>query len=379
MVRIEDFEAGRSAKTLGYRAFVPQPINTTYSWNDSELTRLAEQAALRIGQLDAYADLVPNVDHFIRMHIAKEATLSSRIEGTQTIIEEALLKERNIDPGRKDDWKEVNNYVRAMNKSITELQRLPLSTRILKQAHKTLLTHARGAHKLPGEFRTSQNWIGGSNPGNAVFVPPPWQEVDALMSDLEKFIHNDETGLTHLLKIALAHYQFETIHPFLDGNGRIGRMMITLYLVENQILRKPALYLSDFFEKQRSAYYEYLTRVRTHNDLMRWMKFFLSGVMQTSEDAIRALKDILALKSDCEEKRIYKLGRKVSSAKRLLDYLYRQPILDADEVAKVMGLSMVSSYKLIGDFIKLGILVELTGSRRNRIFAFKEYFEIFKK
>lgn len=379
MIKIEAFKAGSFIKALDYKAFSPTKINGTWSWDDRELTRLAELATLRIGQLDAYAELVPNIDHFIRMYVAKEATVSSRIEGTQTNMEEVLLKERDIDPERKNDWKEVNNYVKAMKHSMDSLNKLPLSTRLLKQAHQILLTRARGEHKMPGEYRRSQNWIGGSNPGNAVFVPPSAEDVNELMSDLEIFLHNDDTGLPHLMKIALAHYQFETIHPFLDGNGRIGRLMITLYLVEKNILRKPVLYLSDYFEKNKSFYYDNLTRVRTHNDLLRWMKFFITGIIQTGENAIAALKEILALKKECEEKRIYKLGKKVSSAKLLLDHLYHQPILDVEEVATVLKLSLVSSYKLIDDFTRLGILKEITGFKRNRVFIFGEYFEIFKK
>lgn len=379
MVKIEAFKAGSFIKALDYKAFNPTKINNAWSWDDRELTRLAELAALRIGQLDAYSDLVPNIDHFIRMYVAKEATVSSRIEGTQTNMEEALLKEKDIEPERKNDWKEVNNYVKAMNHSMDSLDKLPLSTRLLKQAHQILLTSASGEHKMPGEYRRSQNWIGGSNPGNAVFVPPPSDDVSDLMNDIETFLHNEDTGLPHLMKIALAHYQFETIHPFLDGNGRIGRLMITLYLVEKKILRKPVLYLSDYFEKNKPFYYDNLTRVRTHNDLLRWMKFFITGMIQTGENAIAALKEILALKKDCEEQRIYKLGKKVSSAKLLLDHLYHQPILDADEIATALKLSLVSSYKLIDDFTRLGILKEITGFKRNRIFVFGEYFEIFKK
>lgn len=228
---------------------MPVPVNTVYGWDDRELTRLAEQSALALGQLDAYASLVPNIDHFIRMYVLKEATVSSRIEGTQTNMEEALLAEKDISPEQRNDWREVNNYVTAMNNALDNLATLPLSSRLLRQAHADLMQSVRGEHKLPGEFRRSQNWIGGSSLGNAAFIPPVWEEVGPLMGDLEKFMHNPDTGLTHVMKIALAHYQFETIHPFLDGNGRVGRLMITLYLVDQKILQKPVLYLSDFFEK----------------------------------------------------------------------------------------------------------------------------------
>jgi Fic family protein len=266
-----------------------------------------------------------------------------------------------------------------MNGAIRNLEDLPISSRLFRQAHSKLLSGTRGSNKFPGEYRRSQNWIGGSSLQNAVFIPPVWQDVDPLMGDLEKFLHNTDTGLTDLIKIAIAHYQFETVHPFLDGNGRIGRLMITLYMVEKNILKKPVLYLSDFFEKNKTLYYDKLTRARTDHDLLGWVKFFLTGIIQTSENSIRSLKDILALKKECEEKRIYTLGKKVGSAKILLDHLFHAPMLGAEEVAKATDLSLVSSYKLIQDFIKLGILVEATGYKRNQIFGFAEYFSIFKK
>jgi len=379
MIRVETFSAGNFTKQLEYRAFLPVSVNTVYGWDDRELTRLAEQSALVLGQLNAYASLVPNIDHFIRMYVLKEATVSSRIEGTQTNMEEALLAEKDISPEQRNDWREVNNYVTAMNNALDNLTTLPLSSRLLRQTHFDLMQSVRGEHKLPGEFRRSQNWIGGSNLSNAAFIPPGWEEVNTLMGDLEKFMHNHDTGLTHVMKIALAHYQFETIHPFLDGNGRVGRLMITLYLVDQKILQKPVLYLSDFFEKNRAYYYDNLTRVRTNNDLKGWMKFFMQGVIETAHNGIGALKDILALKADCEEKRIYNMGKKVASAKLLLDHLFQQPVVDAEAVAAATHLSLVSAYKLIDDFVRVGILREMTGYKRNRLFLFDEYFTIFKQ
>ncbi|QOI96821.1 MAG: Fic family protein [Flammeovirgaceae bacterium] len=376
---IDHYKSGFFREVIDYKSFIPELINTTWSWTDHELTRLAEKSAIAIGQLDAYSHQIPNIDHFIRMYVAKEATVSSRIEGTQTNMEEAMLNETDIHPERRDDWKEVNNYIHALNDAIASLPALPISSRLLKQAHATLLSGVRGRHKLPGEFRRSQNWIGGSSIRTAVFIPPPHEEVEALMGDLENFLHNEENGLTSLMQIAVAHYQFETIHPFLDGNGRIGRLMITLFMVDKGILQKPVLYLSDFFEKNKTFYYDYLTRVRTHNDLLGWVKFFLKGVLETSSSASQALKDLLALKKDCEEKRIYQLGKKINSAKVLLDYLYQRPIVDAEEVSRVTRLSLVSAYKLLDDFMRLRILNEMTGAKRNRLFAFEEYFTIFKR
>lgn len=378
MIKVEQYIAGNSIKVIDYKAFKPEFINSFWSWEDRELTRLIEKSAISIGQLDAYSHQIPNIDHFIRMYVAKEATVSSRIEGTQTNMEEAMLKEIDIDPERKNDWNEVNNYTKALNSSIANLSELPLSSRMLRQAHYELISGARGGHKLPGEFRRSQNWIGGSSINNAVFIPPIWEDINSLMGDLETFMHNEDTGLTNLMKIAIAHYQFETIHPFLDGNGRIGRLMVTLYLVEKNILKKPVLYLSEYFEKHKSLYYDNLTRVRTQNDMLNWIKFFLTGIIETCENSSRALKSILELKKECEEKRIYTLGKKVAKAKILLDYLFQQPILEADDVASVTKLSLVSAYKLIEDFVRHGILKEITGLKRNRVYIFEEYFSIFR-
>jgi Fic family protein len=379
MIKMEEYTSGNFTKVIDSKAFTPNIINATWAWSDRELTRLVEKSAIAIGQLDAYSHQIPSIDHFIRMYVTKEATVSSRIEGTQTNIEEALLKETDVHPERRNDWIEVNNYIDALNGSIHRLKELPLSSRLLKEAHQTLLKGVRGEHKLPGEFRRSQNWIGGSSLMSALFIPPPHDKVNPLMGDLENFLHNDDNGLTNLLKIAIAHYQFETIHPFLDGNGRIGRLMITLYLVEKGILQKPVLYLSDFFEKNRVAYYDNLTRVRTHNDILHWVKFFLIGIIETCQNSSQSLKDILELKKECEEKRIYTLGKKINSAKNFLDYLFQQPIVDAEMVARQTGLSLVSSYKLLEDFMRLHILKEITGAKRNRLFVFEEYLSLFKK
>lgn len=372
-----DFKSGSYVQSNGYKPFQPVKINRAYRFDYTDLQPLIEQANLKLGELSAYSELVPDVDRFIQLHVIKEATVSSKIEGTHTNMEEALLQEDEINPERRDDWREVNNYIQAMKHSIAELTKLPLSSRLLKQAHGILLRDVRGDHKMPGDFRTSQNWIGGASLKDAAFIPPTWQEVDPLMGDLENFLHNDQTGLPHVIKIALAHYQFETIHPFLDGNGRIGRLMITLYFIHAGILKKPVLYLSDFFERHRSLYYDNLTGIRTRHDLKTWIKFFLTGTVETSEKAIQGLRKILALKVDCETKRINQLGKKMKPAQLLLHSLFSEPLVRPDEVARITGLSMVSSYKLIEDFERLKILKEITGNQRNRIFAFHEYFDVF--
>jgi len=257
------------------------------------------------------------------------------------------------------------------------LDKLPLSNRLLKQAHKSLMQGVRGNRKTLGEFRKSQNWIGGASLRDAVFIPPHESSVSGLMSDLEKFLHNENLAIPQLIKIGIAHYQFETIHPFLDGNGRIGRLLITLYLVSNDLLTKPTLYLSDFFEKYRSLYYDNLTRVRTHNDLVRWLKFFLEGVRATSENSIQTFKNIIKLRSDAEAK-IAKLGKKQEMAREFLQHLYSSPMVDSSDVVKLFKINISTALRLINDFVKLGILKEITGQKRNRNFVFEGYVKLFR-
>ncbi|MBF0275924.1 MAG: Fic family protein, partial [Nitrospinae bacterium] len=264
---IKNFKAGSLKKGYKYSYFLPEKINHSFYWTDETINELLETASLKLGELNSFSRFVPDTDIFIRMHVVKEAVLSSRIEGTQTNIEEALIEEKNIVPEKRDEWQEVNNYVLAMNMAIEKLRAMPLSNRLIKEAHKTLLSSVRGKHKRPGEFRTSQNWIGGASLADAVFIPPAHTELPDLLSDLELFLHNTEIKIPHLIRIAIAHYQFETIHPFLDGNGRVGRLLITLYLVGGGVLEKPLLYLSDFFEKNKGLYYDNLTMTRTKNDL----------------------------------------------------------------------------------------------------------------
>lgn len=378
ITQIEKFKPGKFVNAINYKAFSPSRINQQFAWTDSELTSLVDLATHKIGSLDAWSKQVPNIDRFIRMYVLKEATDSSRIEGTQTTMQEALLKAKDVSPERKEDWIEVQNYIQAMNDSINKLESLPLSSRLIKTAHKTLLSGVRGDDRQPGEFRRSQNWIGGSSIHNAVFIPPIYQEVNELMGDLENFLHNKSSGLPHLMKIGLAHYQFETIHPFLDGNGRIGRLLITLYLVEQKILQRPVLYLSDYFEKNKNLYYDYLTGVRKKDDLVKWLKFFLTGVINTADNSIMVFKETIILKGKCEVM-LYRLGKKAPSAKLLLDYIFHQPTFDADDCAKATKLSLVSAYSLINDFIRIGILKELTGYKRNRVFYFPDLFMLFNQ
>ena len=308
----------------------------------------------------------------------KEATQSSRIEGTQTNMEEAILDKEYVPLDKRDDWMEVHNYINAMNEAIKMLQELPFSSRLIRNVHKTLLQGVRGEHKQPGEFRRSQNWIGGTSISDAIFVPPVADSIPELMGDIEDFVHNDKIYFPELLKIALIHYQFETIHPFLDGNGRTGRLMITLYLVSKGILKMPILYLSDYLEKHRNSYYACLTKARGDNDISGWFKFFLHGVIETANSGVKTFEDILHLQKENEDK-IKSLGSRSANALKVISELYKRPITDAGTVAKIAGISNASAYTLISNLEECGILSEVTGSKRGRIYILKKYFDIFNR
>ena len=296
-MKFETFKAGVWQQRYQYKSFEPVRVNHPWFWEDPTINTLLENANRALGELNAFSLIVPDIDLFIEMHVVKEAQTSSRIEGTQTGLDEALMPEEQILPEKRDDWREVRNYIDAVNSAIAELANLPLSNRLLKQTHAVLMQGVRGDHKQPGEFRISQNWIGGSSLADAVFIPPHPDGVPDLMGDLEKFWHNEEIVVPHLIRAAISHYQFETIHPFLDGNGRIGRLMIPLYLVSHGLLAKPSLYLSDFFERNRASYYDALMRVRVSNDITHWVRFFLSGMAETATKGRDAFRQILALRT----------------------------------------------------------------------------------
>ena len=375
-MKFETFKAGQWKKRYQYKSFEPVPVNHEWTWEDPTINTLLEQATRALGELNAFSLIVPDVDLFIELHVLKEAQTSSKIEGTQTGIDEALMPEEQIRPEKRDDWREVHNYIEAVNTAIAKLQTLPLSNRLLKQTHAILMQGVRGEHKQPGEFRTSQNWIGGSNLSDATFIPPHHDGVAELMGDLEKFWHNEEIAVPHLVRAAISHYQFETIHPFLDGNGRIGRLLIPLYLVSHGLLAKPSLYLSDFFERNRASYYDALMQVRVSNDLIHWVRFFLNGVAQTATKGREIFSQILTLRTEVEQA-VLGLGKRAPTVRSALNLLYRKPIVSAADVAETLEVSTPTANAAINSLIKLNILTEVTGQQRSRIYVFDRYLKLF--
>jgi Fic family protein len=381
-MKLEAFKSGvlksqHKDKKYNYKSFSPTFINKEWIWDDSLVNTLLEEATRQLGELNSFSKFVPNIDIFIAMHVKREANSSSGIEGTKTEMDDVVVDVKDVDPEKRDDWKEVMNYIFSMDYAIKKLQKLPISSRLLKKAHEILLSGVRGKNKTPGEFRISQNRIGGTNLQNALFIPPHHNEVEDLMSDLEKFIHNNKINVPHLIKIALIHYQFETIHPFQDGNGRTGRLLITLYFISFGLLEKPILYLSDFFERNKGSYYDSLTVARSSNDIIQWIKFFLTSIIETSIKAKNTLKKILELKEKTHSK-ILSLGRRAKNAEIAINYMYSRPIFKVEDIAKELDANHNVANALIKELVRLKILKEITGYRKHRLFVFKEYFDLFK-
>lgn len=377
-MKFETFKAGTWTPRYQYKSFEPVLVDHAWIWEDATINALLESANRALGELNAFSLIVPDIDLFIEMHVVKEAQTSSRIEGTQTGMDEALMTEDQIQPEKRDDWREVRNYVDAVNGAIAELQTLPLSNRLLRKTHEILMRGVRGENKQPGEFRISQNWIGGSSLMDAVFIPPHPEGVPALMSDLEKFWHDESITVPHLIRLAISHYQFETIHPFLDGNGRIGRLLVPLYLVSNGLLAKPSLYLSDFFERNRASYYDALMRVRMSNDMIHWVRFFLQGVAETATKGRNVFKEVLALRTNAEHQ-VLSLGRRAPNARQALNLMYRKPMLNAADLERELNTTNQTANALLRDFMKLGLLREVTGAYRHRFYVFESYIALFSK
>lgn len=377
-MNLEDYHAGAYEDRHEYRAFLPTNIFHEWVLTEPRILTLLGEADRALGELNAFSQLIPDIDFFISMYVAKEATQSSRIEGTQTNIEDAFKDAEDLNPEEVDDWGEVQNYIRAINSAISELEHLPLSNRLLRQTHEILMSGVRGETKMPGEFRVSQNWIGVSL-RDAAFVPPHHEHVVELMSDLEKFLHSTDIHVHPLLRIAIAHYQFETIHPFLDGNGRLGRLMISLFLASENLLTKPSLYLSDFFERNKSDYIDHLMAVRHGNHLDRWLVFFLHGVVETARASAQSFKEILNLKSQIDAEVLPRFSsRRQDNAQLVMRNLYARPIVDVSLVTKWIDGSTNTASSLVNDLVQHGVLVEITQQRRNRLFMFHAYLALFR-
>jgi len=365
----------------GYKAFIPAsfPPKDIINW-DSHLIKLLSEADLAIGRLKEIELAVPDVDFFIFMYIKKEASLSSQIEGTQATIIDLLKSEAKLGDEVASDVDEIKNYINAMNYGIHRLKELPLSLRLIREIHKKLLTGVRGQYKTPGEFRKTQNWIGGPSIETATFVPPPITEVLRAMSDLEKFIHNDTDNIPILAKAGLIHAQFETIHPFLDGNGRVGRLLITFYLVSKGLLKRPLLYLSDFFKKYRQLYYEKLNSYHQEsNGIELWLKFFFEAVKTVANEAADTALEIMKLRQN-DIQTVAGFGRNAKTALILLDKLYSLPLVDWKMVAKITRLKSKSTINdLIDKFVKNRILDEITGKKKNRRFVYRQYLNKFSR
>lgn len=361
---------------LSYKVFVPSPLPFEVKISD-ELQTLLAKAHSSLGRLDGISEIVPNVDFFVRMYVNKEATLSSQVEGTQATLADVLKVEAKIqEPAAPPDVKEIINYISAMNFGLDRINELPLSLRLLKEIHTILLKDVRGMERNPGEFRTSQNWIGGTNLTNATFIPTPPHELMALLDNFEKFLH-DVRPMPVLLKIGLIHSQFENIHPFLDGNGRVGRLLVTFYLCQRKELSRPLLYLSSYFKKNRQEYYSCLHAVHKEDDIEGWLKFFLTGIIETSQEAVETARKILKLKEE-DTRNVAELGRISKNALIVLERLYRNPFVTLKHVSSWTGLSKSNAYNLLKRLTQGKILHPVGALKtREKVFYYQKYFRLF--
>ena len=358
------------------RAYIPPALPPVPSLELRPLLVLMEGASRALGRLDSVASILPDTNLFLFMYVRKEALLSSQIEGTQSSLSDLLWFENEPIQGVPlDDVKEVSNYVAAMDYGLARLEKLPISCRLIKEIHGILMAKGRGSDKGPGQFRRSQNWIGGTRPGNAMYVPPPTNKVIDCMSDLEKFIHEENSGLPLLIKVALVHVQFESIHPFLDGNGRVGRLLITFMLCAQQALKEPTLYLSLYFKRHRKQYYHLLQVVREEGDWESWLQFFLTGVKETADLAYQTASRIVEL-IETDREKLEKLGRPATSALRVFQYLQTHPVISVPVAVKALELTAPTIRKSIGHLEQENILREVSGRRRDRRYVYEQYLNI---
>ncbi|MDP9025160.1 MAG: Fic family protein [Candidatus Eremiobacteraeota bacterium] len=370
---------GYRRQLTGYQAFIPAPLPPRPAIQiTGELQRLLSQADLALGRLDGSILILPNPDLFVMMYVRKEAVLSSQIEGTQSSLQDLLAAEAQLNSDTPKDVDEVVNYVAAMKHGLQRLPTLPVSVRLIREIHEVLLHDVRGSHHTPGELRTSQNWIGhgGSTLKDATFVPPPPEVVPEALSDLERFLH-DDSDVPALVKIGLAHAQFETIHPFLDGNGRVGRLLITFLLMSDGILTQPVLYLSHYLKQHRAQYYDLLQRIREHGDWEAWLAFFLRGVAEVSAQAAETARAILAQRESARSTIAAELGRAGGNGHRVLEHLYSRPIVSVKGIEDLLKVSYPAANQIVERLEKIGILREITGQARNRRFRYDAYIKLF--
>ena len=368
------------AQLAGYSAFIPSPLPPNPEIElDQEMWNLLSQADRALGRLDGATDALPSPDLFVFMYVRKEAVLSSQIEGTQASLIDVLeFESQALEPNNPQEVAEVVNYVAAINYGLDRLKTLPISLRLIREIHGELMKGVRGAERSPGEFRRTQNWIGagGCSLAQASYVPPPPHEMMTALSDLENFLHAP-LPMPTLIKVGLAHAQFETIHPFLDGNGRAGRLLITFLLCEQNILQRPLLYISYYFKKYRSDYYDYLQAVRDSGDWESWLKFFLRGVYESAQEASATARKIVNLKEEHRQIVLERMGRRSGNAIALLESLYFKPIFTVEHVESVISLSYTNANALVKDLCDIGLLKEITGQKRNRAFAYSSYLDVF--
>jgi len=362
-----------------YKSFLPSLINKPFFWNNTKINILLEKANLELWKLESFSKFIPDIEFFISMHISKEAIQSNKIEWTKTEFDDLFAKDtsyRTLEA--KNDLVEVENYIKALNLWVNQLKDLPLSFRLFWNIHKKLLSWVRWEYKNPWEIRKSQNWIWGSNLQDAFFIPPHQDDLSDLITDFEKFLHNDNLEIPELIKIAIAHYQFETIHPYLDWNWRIWRLIIILYLMEKDIISSPILYISDFLEKNRWSYYDALTIAREQDNIEYFIVFILSWIIETCKSSITTLEKVLKLKERAEQK-IISFGRRLAKAQVILNYLYSNPIINYKDIMNILNLSSATTAnKFIDDFVKIWILEQKSINKRNKEYIFEDYLSLFR-
>ena len=375
-MKLENNRAGHLKKMQSdYQCFVPHNLKDIKLNIDSEINALVNKAYLLLGRLDGMAITLPDIDLFVSMYVQKEAVISSQIEGTQASLVDVLQKDKGKE--KIKDTEEIVNYIKATHYAFKRLNKMPLCMRLIRETHAVLLSNVRGEEKMPGEFRRSQNWIGhaGSSLKDASFIPPAPDEMDICLGDLERYIHEDST-ISNLIKIALIHYQFETIHPFLDGNGRMGRLLIILYLREQGLIEYPVLYLSYFFKKNRNRYYELLNNIRIKGEFEEWIKFFIDGICEISEDAITSIQKIVELKNT-DMKKIRELsGSNISNLLLIYDYLLQHPFLEAEDIKNLVGVSKPTANKLLENLMAIEIVELVEDKKRYRQYVYKKYVDI---